>query len=539
MHVPLTPVTFLERSARAFASSVAIVDADSKITFGEMLQRCRKLAQTIRTLGLRDGDNVVVLTHNSRCAVEAHFGVPGSGAALAMLNPWLAESDLLDLIVFSEAKVLIVDAELFQGLSRDALDLLNRQLQVILNDTRTRHRAMAPYLDYEGCILSAGSDTPLDQAVISEDHPLAINFTSGTTGRPKGVVYSHRAGYLHALGQAIMLGLSRRSAYLWTLPMFHVNGWGHIWSAVACGCKQVIPTWTLDENHIQEFENSVRKFGITHLAGSPRLIGVLTKVQTELAHCITVMTGGVTPSPTLAQQLEEVGFQLIHQYGLSETCGPFVVSEPQDEWTYLDADMRARYQVRQGVPAMHAGTGVQVCDSLGVPVPHDGQTLGEVIIRGNTVAMGYFKNPEATARAFRDGWFYSGDIAVIHSDGSLEIRDRAKDLIYIETEYGWENISSIEVEQALCRHHSIQDAAVIGVTDLTAQTTGSLLVAFIELQPGVCMDETEFYRYCVSSLTPYQRPAIVSFQDLPKTQTGKVRKDLLQQIALLRLGNGN
>jgi fatty-acyl-CoA synthase len=530
MHVPLTPVTLLERSARAFPEATAVIHSQGNLSFRTLLLRCRKLMQALASLQVKHGDCVAVLATNGHYTVEAHFGVPGTGAVLVMLNPWLAEADVVDLIEFSEAKVLIADAALYQKMSQTSREHLQQKLHVMLIP---EHGKAVPTqcLDYEQCLDREKGDISLEQSVVSENDPIAINFTSGTTGRPKGVIYSHRAGYLHALGQVMMFGLTRQSRYLWTLPMFHVNGWGHMWACVAIGCPQIIPTSHLDQEHTAEFEKLVREHGVTHLAGAPRLIKVMIEIpeSKNILDGIAMMTGGAAPAPLLIQQLEQRGVTLIHQYGLSETCGPFVVCEPQDDWALLDAETRASFRARQGVPSLHAGSGLQVRDENGSSVPHDGRSLGEIVMSGNTLALGYFKNLEATAKAFRDGWFYSGDMAVVHSDGSLEIRDRIKDLIYVETPYGWENISSIDIENALCRHSAIQDAAVLSVAHPDEVSNRPLLVAFIELRPEARMVKAEFHDYCAEKLSTYQRPEVVLFESLPKTNTGKVRKELLHR----------
>lgn len=534
--VPLTPVTLLERSAHAYSNSPALIYPGGVMSYRMLCNRSRRLAHTLGALEVSNGDRVAVWSETSLQTVEAHFGVPGSGAVLVMLNPWLSEVDFIELLEFSEAKVLIAEARLYLRLSTSSRERLGKLLKVLL----IKHpdsQSLEDVLDYEQCLELANDDVSLEHSVVSEFDPIAINFTSGTSGRPKGVIYSHRAGYLHSLGQVLMLGLNRQSKYLWTLPMFHVNGWGHMWACVAAGCAQVIPSTNLGRDNAAEFNELVRLHGITHLAGAPRLLKVLNEIHQPYGALrgMTVMTGGSAPSPVLIQQLEGIGVNLIHQYGLNETGGPFVVCESQAAWDYLEPDERAKLYTRQGIPAIHAGTGVQVLDVLGKQVPHDGCSLGEVTMVGNTIASGYFKNPDATEKAFHNGRFYSGDVAVVHQDGYLEIRDRIKDLIYVETEYGWENISSIEIENTLSEHPAIHDIAVLSVANTDGEEKSPLLLAFVERQAGTDIMEHEFMAFCDVKLSAYKRPQMVFFGKLPKTSTGKIHKYLLAQDARHRL----
>lgn len=535
-YVPLTPVTFLERSGRAFPQRDALIHAGRIVSFGELLHRARCLAQALKRLQVAYGNKVALLTENNLPTVEAHFAIPGVGATIVMLNPWLSADDIIDLLNYCEAKVLIADAALFQKISSSWPIGLNHMPQLVLIG-RPAEDCADKVLDYEICLGKEDGSFPLDRVVKSELDPIAINFTSGTTGRPKGVTYSHRAAYLHALGQVLMAGLAKNSKYLWVLPMFHVNGWGHMWANVAVGCTQIIPATNTIQGREAEFIDMVRQHGITHLSGAPRLVRLLAETlgPEDAFRDLTIVTGGAAPSPALVQSLEEMGVNLIHQYGLNETCGPYVICEEQDEWRALPVEARATMRARQGIATLHAGTGLRVVDSDGHDVPSDGRTLGEVVMAGNTVATGYYRNPEATEKAFRDGWFHSGDMAVVHADGYLEIRDRMKDLIYVETEYGWENISSIEIEHILCRNGAIQDAAVIGVLVEARAKESPLLVAFVELKDGKQISEEEIRSYCGDELSAYKRPQVVYFTKLPKTSTGKVRKDLLSKKALSRL----
>ncbi|MEC4819398.1 MAG: AMP-binding protein [Scytonema sp. PMC 1069.18] len=361
----------------------------------------------------------------------------------------------------------------------------------------------------------------------------AINFTSGTTGRPKGVMCNHRGAYLNALGQVLMIGLNRASKYIWLLPMFHVNGWGHIWANVAVGATQVVLPSHQIRDGSADLIQALSQYQITHLCGAPRLVRSLAEAPGDKGgfRGLTITTGGAAPTLSLIQQLDEMGVNFIHQYGLNETYGPYVVCEEQEEWQVLPSESRILKHTRQGVATIHAGTGLRVVDTSRRDVPWDGLTLGEVIVAGNTVATGYYNNPEATEKAFRDGWFHTGDMAIVHPDGYLEIRDRLKDLIYVETDYGWENISSIEIENVLCRHEQVRDAAVISISPEELGKNRTLLVAFVEVKNSQNLTGEDLRYFCGSQLTLYKQPQMFFFTDLPKTATGKVRKDLLVREA--------
>lgn len=531
--VPLSPTTFLERSGRVFPNRSAIVHPNGKVTYAELLQRSRCLAQVLKQLQVGYGDRVALLTENNRQTIEAHFSIPAIGAVIVTLNPSLTKQELLSLLNYCEAKVLIVDAFLSEKILLDSqVDLSHLQQVIVINGTSNRIDPKT--LDYESCIAGENGDFRLDKTIVSELDPLAINFTSGTTGHPKGVICNHRGAYLNALGQALMMGLNRASKYLWTLPMFHVSGWGHIWSNVALGSIQFVLHSHQIQDGSSELIQTLSKYQITHLCGAPRLVRVLAEAPGDKGgfRGLTITTGGAAPAPNLIQRLDEMGVNLIHQYGLNETYGPYVVCEEQEEWQTLPPEDRALKRARQGVAAIHAGTGLRVVDASKRDVPWDGRTLGEVIVTGNTVATGYYKDLEATEKAFRDRWFHTGDMAIIHPDGYLEIRDRLKDLIYVETDYGWENISSIEIENVLCKYEQVRDAALIGISPEELGKNRTLLVAFIETLDSQSLTEEDLRHFCEHQLASYKQPQVFFFTDLPKTATGKVRKDILVKEAL-------
>ncbi len=368
------------------------------------------------------------------------------------------------------------------------------------------------------------SSVPLERDIVSELDPIALNFTSGTTNDPKSVVYSHRAAYLHAIGQVLMLNMTASSVYYWSLPMFHVNGWGHMWAAVAAAATQVVDD-TISEGDAREFRAHLASLGATHLAGAPRLLRKLTQsTEPDLPPGLTAMTGGAAPTAELVRSLKVQGIKLIHQYGLNETCGPFVVCEPKSEWSELSLDEQVRMTLRQGIAAIHAGTGLRVVDEHMQDVPWDGITQGEVLMSGNTVAQGYFEDPKATAEAFRDGWFHSGDVAVVFPDGYLEIKDRLKDLIFVETPYGWENISSLEIEKAAVQAPGVLDVAVIGLRE---PGRAAEIVLFYETSATDEVNEPAIRQTCQDLLPAFKVPAHLIRAPIPKTATGKVMKNRL------------
>ncbi|MFT5164292.1 MAG: fatty-acyl-CoA synthase [Alteromonadaceae bacterium] len=531
-YVPLSPTTFLERTGLAFPTREAVQYPGGSVNFRELLSRSRKLAQALRDLGIGQGDCVGFLSENKLQSIEINYAIPATGGIVVTMNPWLPPSDIAYQLEFTKAKVLLVSDQFAKR--HEAIFAQKSDLQhiIIIDKEDGTQTGVVANTAYDDAIVDAADDTRLDADIKSEHDPIVINFTSGTTGRPKGVVISHRAAYLHAMGQVLMLEMSGTSKYLWSLPMFHVNGWGHMWASVVVAAKQIISL-----GHEAEFVNEIKAHQATHLAGAPRLVRSLVDAVDggRDIEGLTIITGGAAPSPVLITELEDIGVKLVHQYGLNETLGPYVVCEEQIEWQSMSQADRTQQRMRQGVPTIHAGTGLRVVDSDDKDVPSDGTAMGEIIMQGNTVATEYWDNKEAGEKSFVNGWFRSGDMAVVHENGYIEIKDRIKDLIYVETEYGWENISSIEVENTISHNEAIKDIAVIGVSIGEGEKARPLLIAFVEAQPGSDVDEAALKAYCEAELAAYKRPDHFFFADIPKTATGKVKKNLLVEDATARI----
>jgi fatty-acyl-CoA synthase len=504
----LTPLSFLARSAAVFPDKTAVVHGDRRYAYRELEARVHRLASALRARGLGRHDRVAFLCPNIPAMLEAHYGVPAAGGVLVAINTRLNTDEIGYILQHSGARFLFVDAEL-EGLVKP-LDL-PRVTVVRVDDTGAPGD---PYEDF----LATGAPDPVESWLEDEEETISINYTSGTTGRPKGVMYSHRGAYLNALGEIIETGMSFDTRYLWTLPMFHCNGWCFTWGVTAVAgahicLRRVEPAriWELIDGE-----------GVTHYNGAPTVqIGVVNHPQAHrLARPVTVTVAGAPPSPTLLGRLKELGFRPVHVYGLTETYGPHTVCAWHEEWDALPPDEQARLAARQGQGYVVADL-VRVVDGDLRDVPRDAQTLGEVVMIGNNVATGYFEQPDATAEAFRGGWFHSGDLAVWHPDGYIELRDRKKDIIIS----GGENISTIEVEQAVAKHPAVLECAVVAIPD---EKWGERPKAFVTLKPGAAATEGEIIEFCRQHIAHFKCPAAVEFGDLPKTSTGKVQKFVLR-----------
>jgi fatty-acyl-CoA synthase len=488
----LTPIDHLIRSAEIHASRLAVVDGDLRQTYAELLDECGRQTAALHNLGVRPGDRVAVLAPNTSLLLQAHYSVPMAGGVLVAMNTRLAKHEIATIVKHSGAVIVIVDEELKAKVE-------DVHIRVI---TASEFRKLATGAEF------------LQLPVQDERSLVAINYTSGTTGRPKGVMYHHRGAYLQSVAMAYHLGLGVNTVYLWTLPMFHCNGWTFPWAVVAAGGTQicqrkVVPTetWRL-----------IREEGVNCMCSAPIVLSDLVRAPEAfyLENRVTVGTGGSSPSPTLLAESDELGFDVIHMYGLTETFGPVIVSPWYPEWDLLPEDKRARLKARQGAPNIISQPFCVVGED-GFIVEKNGESLGELWLRGNNVTLGYFNDPEQTEKDYGKGWFRTGDLAVWHVDGMIELRDRSKDIIIS----GGENISSIEVEQVLSSHPAVAEAAVIAEGHTR---WGEVPVAFVTLRQGNTCTQEELIAWSRDRLAHFKAPRRVIFSDLPKTSTGKIEK---------------
>ena len=522
--VPLSPISFLERSAMVYPGKTAVVHGERRYTYAELHARCRRLAGALAGRGVGLGDTVSLMAPNVPEMLEAHFGVPMCGAVLNALNYRLDADTIRFILGHAETKVLITDRE-FSPMVARALDGMDTPPIVIdIDDPLCESGDLIGEKDYEAFIDEGPSEFAY-RLPDDEWQAISLGYTSGTTGNPKGVVCHHRGAYLNAVGQMLAFGIGARSRYLWTLPMFHCNGWTYTWGVTAAGgthvCLRAVDPaliFSLIEEH-----------GVTHMCGAPVVLNLLLhapdSVKRRFDHIVEVATGGAAPPSAVIEGMSEMGFNVTHLYGLTETYGPATVCAWQEAWDALDMEGRAGRMARQGVPyhTMHA---MMVADSETMAeTPRDGETIGELMLRGNTVMRGYLKNRAATEEAFRGGWFHTGDLAVRHPDGYVEMKDRAKDIIIS----GGENISSLEVEECLFRHPKIMEAAVVARPD---GHWGETVCAFVTPRDGAGgLTEDEVVTWCRERTAHYKTPRTVVFGALPKTSTGKIQKFVLRDRA--------
>ncbi len=515
---PLTPIVLLERSLRVFPERIAVIDGDERWTYRRFAAEVGRLAGALHRAGIRRGDRVAVLLPNTQIHLAATFAMPLLEVPLVSINTRLAPAEIAHILEHSGARVLLVDPALAPALDGqlDSLAQLEHVIEVPHRDVAVRDGARS-YVDF----VAGAVVLPIHSAVEDENRLLSINYTSGTTGRPKGVMYSHRGAYLNALGQMGSHRLGTDTTFLWTLPMFHCNGWCMPWAVTGAGGTHVC----LRAIDPPEVLRLIDVHGVTHFNAAPTVLLMLAADPSAKGRrfdpMIRVCTGGAPPSPTLLEQMEDLGVSITHLYGLTETYGPHVVCEKQDAWRELDSGERARMMSRQGVPFVFAAH-LRVVDEAMDDVPADATTMGEVVMRGNNVMLGYFEDPEATARAFSGGWFHSGDIGVLHPDSYIELRDRSKDIIIS----GGENISTIEVENVLYQHPAVLEVAVIGVPH---QKWGEVPKAFVTLQPGRTASPQSLIDFARERLAHFKCPKSVEFGEIPKTATGKIQKFKLRE----------
>lgn len=523
---PLTPLSYLERSAQVYPNQLAVVHGDVRRTWAETHERCRRLASALIQHGIVSGDTVAVMLPNTPPMIEAHFGIPMAGAVLNALNTRMDAATLAFMLDHGEASAVIVDRE-FSGVMFKALGLRKstRPILVIDVDDPLYEGAGDPIgeMDYED-LLAEGDPEFAWQPPEDEWQAIALNYTSGTTGDPKGVVYHHRGAAINAVSNILEWDMPRHAVYLWTLPLFHCNGWCFAWTVAARAGVNVC----LRRVEPQAIFDLIRSEGVTHMSGAPIVYSMLINAPDELKqgidHTVKGMVAGAAPPAAMIEGMEALGFDITHVYGLTETYGPCTVCVKHDAWDALDIGERARLNSRQGV-RYHLQAGVSVIDPETMePVPADGNTMGEIMVRGNITMKGYLKNPKATQSAFAEGWFHTGDLGVIYPDGYIKIKDRSKDVIIS----GGENISSIEVEDILYRHPAVLAAAVVATPD---ERWGETPCAFIELKPGAQTTAEEIIAHCKGALAGFKVPRQVYFGPLPKTATGKIQKFELRQMA--------
>lgn len=528
--VPLSPLDFLERTAQVYPQRLAIVhglgDQTLRRTWGQTYQRCCQLASALKRAGIGKNDTVAVMLPNVPAMVEAHFGIPMAAAVLNTLNTRLDPEAIAFMLDHGEAKAVIVDPEFALVLQRAlALRQSEGPLRVLLAQDALFGPPTADLVadDYEAFLASGDAAEPW-QLPHDEWDAIALNYTSGTTGNPKGVVYHHRGAAINAISNILEWDIPKHATYLWTLPMFHCNGWCFPWTLAARAGVNVC----LRKVDAQLIFDLMREHGVTHYCGAPIVHGLLVNapasMKVGLAVGIKAMVAGAAPPASMIEGMEQMGFDLTHVYGLTEVYGPATVCARHEAWDALDIGERARLNARQGV-RYHLQRRVQVLDPQTLqPVPHDGETMGEIMFRGNITMKGYLKNPQATEEAFAGGWFHSGDLAVQYPDGYVKIKDRSKDIIIS----GGENISSIEVEDVLYRHPAVLAAAVVAKPD---PRWGETPCAFIELKAGAEVSADAIVAHCKQHLAGFKVPRAIVFGELPKTSTGKIQKFELRKQA--------
>ncbi len=520
----LTPLSFLERTAAVYPEKTAVIHADTRYSYAQFHDRCRRLASALRRRGIAPGDTVSVMAPNVPAMLECHYGVPMAGAVLNALNYRLDAGTIAFILGHAQTKLLIADREFSDTIAAAIARMDDPPVVIDIDDPACQGGPRVGEKSYEALLLEGSSDEPYDFPS-DEWQALSLCYTSGTTGNPKGVIYHHRGAYLNAIGQILAFGLSDESIYLWTLPMFHCNGWTYTWAVTAAAgthvcLRQVDPAVVFP---------MIKEHAVTHMCGAPVVLNMLVHAPAEHRVCfhrtVEVATGGAAPPSRIISAMEELGFRVTHLYGLTESYGPATLCAWQSEWNDLDVETRTAMMARQGV-AYHTLQEVMVADSESMtPVPRDGATIGELMLRGNTIMKGYLANRDATDEAFRGDWFHTGDLAVQHPSNYVEVKDRIKDIIIS----GGENISSLEVEELLYKHPAIMEAAVVARPD---DFWGETVCAFVALKPDAKeINGDEIIDWCRDKIAKFKVPKSLVFGSLPKTSTGKIQKYVLREKA--------
>ena len=517
---PLTPLSFLKRSAYIFADKTAVVYGDRRYTWKELFDRVNRLSSALKGVGIKTGDKVAFLCRNLPPLLEAHYGVPQAGAVLVPLNTRFSTREISYVVNHSESKALFVDGALADRVEPNDLPGVKTFINILDRENWGETTKQLPGAEYED-FLKEGKEEYIKYDLKDENDPIAINYTSGTTGLPKGCVYTHRSTYLQSLARTIETGLNVYSVYLCTLPMFHCSGWCRTWAVACQGSTSVC----LPKPDPAEIHRLVEKEGVTYMCGAPivwaRLDDYMNEKGLKFSRCVKIESGGSTPSVKMVQSLESKGAEIIHGYGLTETLDGITMSEWQPKWDSLSIEQRAQIKMRQGVVNIAVGE-LRVVDENMQDVPFDGTTIGEIILRGNVLMKEYFKQPEETGEAFKGGWFHTGDGAVVHPDGYMEIKDRFKDIIIS----GGENIASIEVENILCEHPDVLEAACFAIKD---EKWGEAVKARVTPKPGTNPVAEEIISFCRQRIAHFKCPKVVEFGEIPRSSTGKVLKHILRQ----------
>jgi len=523
-YAPLTPLGFIERTASVYPNRAAVVHGARRFTWSETYARCRRLASALASRNIGAGDTVAVMLANTPEMYECHFGVPMTGAVLNALNTRLDAEAIAFMLEFGRARLLITDREFSPTIDQALARLKDKPFVVDVDDTEySGSGTRIGSIDYESFI--AAGDPQFAWAPPEDEwNAISLNYTSGTTGNPKGVVYHHRGAYLNAVCNLFTWAMPHHAVYLWTLPMFHCNGWCFPWT-IAANAGTNICLRRVDARRVFDL---IREHGVTHYCGAPivhsTLVNADPKLRAGIRHNVHAMVAAAAPPSAMLEGMERMGWDLTHVYGLTEVYGPAAVCAKHEEWKDLDIGARSERNGRQGVRYL-LQEGLTVMDPVTMTeTPADGETIGEIMFRGNITMKGYLNNPKATAEAFAGGWFHSGDLAVRQPDGYVKIKDRAKDVIIS----GGENISSLEVEDVLCRHPAVLAAAVVATPD---PRWGETPCAFVELKPGAQATEGELIAHCRAHLAHFKTPRTVIFQVLPRTSTGKIQKFVLRQQA--------